>query len=159
MDYKTIAIKSTSGNTYRSSVYNDYKGDNTVRQGNWGHGNCNGLWFFGDQFDQFKDKNITKVVITINRQDGGQYAAVDLNIKTHSYKSRPGGGPSYVGTVGTLGVAVGSSGKKTITDVNNTIIAGMKAGTVKGIGLQTTYDSAHYAVCSGSCTIKVTYSE
>ena len=59
------------------------------------------IWLFGDQFEQFKGKNITKVVITISRQEGGQYASVNLNIKTHNYKSRPSGKPSYVGTVGT----------------------------------------------------------
>lgn len=156
---KTVTIKSKSGNTYRSTVYNNYKGDNTVRQGDYGYGDCNGIWLFGDQFEQFKGKNITKAVITISRQEGGQYASVDLNIKTHNYKTRPSGKPSYVGTVGTLGLAVNTSGSKTITDKSNAIIAGLKAGTIKGIGLQTTYDSAHYAVCSGSVTIKITYTE
>ena len=156
---KTVTVKSKSGDTYRSSVYNNWKKDNTVRQGDYGYGDCNGIWLFGDQFEQFKGKDITKVVITISRQEGGQYASVDLNIKTHNYKSRPSGKPSYVGTVGTLGLAVNTSGRKTITDTSNAIIAGLKAGTIKGIGLQTTYDSAHYAVCSGSVTIKVTYSE
>lgn len=156
---KTVTVKSKSGDTYRSSVYNNWKKDNTVRQGDYGYGDCNGIWLFGDQFEQFKGKNITKVVITISRQDGGQYASVDLNIKTHNYKSRPSGKPSYVGTVGTLGLAVNTTDKKTITDKNNAIITGLKAGTIKGIGLQSTFDSSHYAVCSGSVTIKVTYSE
>ena len=156
---KTVTIKSTSGDTYRSSVYNSWKKDNTVRQGDYGYGDCNGIWLFGDQFEQFKGKNITKVVITISRQDGGQYASVDLNIKTHNYKSRPSGKPSYAGTVGTLGLAVNTSGKKTITDTSNAIITGLKAGTIKGIGLQSTYDSNHYAVCSGSVTVKITYTE
>lgn len=156
---KTVTVKSTSGDTYRSSVYNSWKKDNTVRQGDYGYGDCNGIWLFGDQFEQFKGKNITKVVITISRQEGGQYASVDLNIKTHNYKTRPSGKPSYVGTVGTLGLEVNTSRSKPITDTSNAIITGLKAGTIKGIGLQTTYDSAHYAVCSGSVTIKVTYTE
>ena len=112
-----------------------------------------------NKFDQFKGKNITKVVITIRRQDGGQSSSIALNIKTHNYKSRPSGKPSYVGTVGTLGLEVNTSRSKTITDKNNAIITGLKNGTIKGIGLQSTYDSSHYAVCSGSVTIKVTYSE
>ena len=156
---KTVTVKATSGDTYRSSVYNNFKGDNTVRQGDYGYGDCNGIWLFGDQFDQFKDKDITKVVITISRQRGGQYASVDLNIKTHNYKTRPSDSSSYIATVGTLELATNTSGSKTITDTNNTIIAGLKAGTVKGIGLQSTHDSSHYAVCSGSCTVEVTYSE
>ena len=156
---KTVTIKSTSGDTYRSSVYNSYKGDNTVRQGDYGYGDCNGIWLFGNQFEQFKGKNITKVVITISRQGGGRSTSVDLNIKTHKYKSKPSGKPSYVATVGTIGLAVNTSGSKTITDTSNAIITGLKAGTIKGIGLQSTYDSAHYAVCSGSVTVKITYTE
>ena len=156
---KTVTVKSTSGDTYRSSVYNSWKKDNTVRQGDYGYGDCNGIWLFGDRFNQFKGKDITKVVITISRQEGGQYASVDLNIKTHNYKSRPSGEPSYAGTVGTLGLAVNTSGSKTITDTSNAIIAGLKAGTIKGIGLQSTFDKSHYAVCSGSVTVKITYTE
>ena len=156
---KTVIIKSKSGDTYRSTVYNSYKGDNTVRQGDYGYGDCNGIWLFGDQFEQFKGKNITKVVITISRQGDGQNASVNLNIKTHNYKSRPSGKPSYVATVGTLGLAVNTSGSKTITDLSNPIITGLKAGTIKGIGLQSTFDKSHYAVCSGSVTIKITYKE
>ena len=156
---KTVTVKSKSGDTYRSTVYNNYKGDNTVRQGDYGYGDCNGLWLFGDQFEQFKGKNITKVVITISRQEGGQSASVNLNIKTHNYKRRPSGKPSYVATVGTLGLTINASGSKTITDTSNAIITGLKAGTIKGIGLQSTFDKSHYAVCSGSVTIKVTYKE
>ena len=156
---KTVTVKSTSGDTYRSSVYNNWKKDNTVRQGDYGYGDCNGIWLFGDQFEQFKGKDITKVVITISRQEGGQYASVDLNIKTHNYKSRPSGKPSYTGTVGTLGLEVNTSGRKTITDTSNAIITGLKEGTIKGIGLQSTYNKSHYAVCSGSVTVKITYTE
>lgn len=156
---KTVTVKSTSGDTYRSTVYNNWKKDNTVRQGDYGYGDCNGIWLFGNQFEQFKGKNITKVVITINRQEGGQSAAIALNIKTHKYKSIPSGKPSYVATVGTLSLAVNSSGSKTITDKNNAIITGLKAGTIKGIGLQSTFDKSHYAVCSGSVTVKITYTE
>ena len=156
---KTVTVKSTSGDTYRSSVYNSWKKDNTVRQGDYGYGDCNGIWLFGNQFEQFEGKNITKVVITISRQEGGSSSSVNLNIKTHNYKSRPSGKPSYVGTVGTLGLAVNTTDKKTITDTSNAIITGLKAGTIKGIGLQSTFDKSHYAVCSGSVTIKVTYSE
>lgn len=156
---KTVTIKSNSGDTYRSTVYNNWKKDGTVRQGDYGYGDCNGCWFFGNQLSQFKGKNISKVVITVTRQSGGQYAAVNLTLKTHNYASRPSGAPSYVGSIGTLSLAVGSSGSKTITDTSNTIIAGLKAGTIKGIGLQSSYTSALYAVCSGSCTLKITYTE
>lgn len=154
---KTITIKSNSGDTYRSSVYNSWKKDNTARQGDYGYGDCNGCWFFGTQFNQFKGKTITKIEITIKRISGGSYAAVPIVVKTHNYASRPSGKPSYGSSCGSVSIATGSSGKLTIT--NSTILKALSNGTIKGFGIQSTYNSANYAVCSGSVTMKVTYTE
>ena len=156
---KTITYTSTSGDTYRSTVYNNWKKDGTVRQGDYGYGDCNGCWFFGSQLAAVKGKNITKVQITITRQTGGSSSAVNLSIKTHNYSSRPTGAPSYVSSVGTLSIATGNSGTLTITSTSNALITGLKNGTIKGIGLQSSYTSALYAVCSGTCKIKITYTE
>lgn len=154
---KTITIKSNSGDTYRSSVYNSWKKDNTARQGDYGYGDCNGCWFFGTQFNQFKGKNINKIELTIKRISGGSSAAVPIVVKTHNYGSRPSGKPSFITDCGSVNIAVGSSGKLTIT--NSTILNALKNGTIKGFGIQSTYNSANYAVCSGSITMKVTYTE
>lgn len=154
---KVVTIKSNTGDTYRSSVYNDWKKDGTTRQGDYGYGDCNGCWFFGTQFNQFKGKNITKIELTIKRISGGSYAAVPIVVKTHNYASRPSGKPSYGSGCGSVSIAVGSSGKLTIT--NSTVLNAISNGTVKGFGIQSTYNSANYAVCSGSVTMKVTYTE
>ena len=154
---KTITIKSNSGDTYRSSVYNNWKKDNTARQGDYGYGDCNGCWFFGSQFNQFKDKNISKIELTIKRISGGIHAAVPIVVKTHNYSSRPSGKPSYGSNCGSVNIAVGDSGKLTIT--NSTILNAISNGTVKGFGIQSTYNSSNYAVCSGSVSMKVTYTE
>lgn len=154
---KTITIKSNSGDTYRSSVYNNWKKDNTARQGDYGYGDCNGCWFFGSQFNQLKDKTISKIELTIKRISGGSYAAVPIVVKTHNYSSRPSGKPSFGSNCGSVKIAVGDSGKLTIT--NSTILNAISNGTVKGFGIQSTYNSANYAVCSGSVTVKVTYTE
>ena len=154
---KTVTIKSNSGDTYRSSVYNNWKKDNTARQGDYGYGDCNGCWFFGSQFNQLKDKSISKIELTIKRISGGSYAAVPIVVKTHNYSSRPSGKPSFGSNCGSVKIAVGDSGKLTIT--NSTILNAISNGTVKGFGIQSTYNSANYAVCSGSVTMKVTYKE
>ena len=154
---KVITIKSISGDTYRSSVYNNWKKDNTCRQGDYGYGDCNGCWFFGTQFNQFKGKNISKIELTIKRISGGSYAGVPIVVKTHNYASRPSGKPSYGSSCGSVSIAVGSSGKLTIT--NSTILNAISNGTVKGFGIQSSYNSSNYAVCSGSVTMKVTYTE
>lgn len=154
---KVITIKSISGDTYRSSVYNNWKKDNTCRQGDYGYGDCNGCWFFGTQFNQFKGKSISKIELTIKRISGGSYSGVALQVKTHNYASRPSGKPSYGSSCGSVSIAVGSSGKLTIT--NSTILNAISNGTVKGFGIQSSYNSSNYAVCSGSVTMKVTYTE
>ena len=154
---KVITIKSISGDTYRSSVYNNWKQDNTCRQGDYGYGDCNGCWFFGTQFNQFKGKSISKIELTIKRISGGSYAGVPIVVKTHNYASRPSGKPSYGSSCGSVSIAVGDSGKLTIT--NSTILNAISSGTVKGFGIQSSYNSSNYAVCSGSVTMKVTYTE
>ena len=154
---KVITIKSNSGDTYRSSVYNNWKKDNTARQGDYGYGDCNGCWFFGTQFNQFKGKSISKIELIIKRISGGSYAAVPIVVKTHNYASRPSGAPSFGTNCGSVKIAVGNSGKLTIT--NSTILNALSGGTIKGFGIQSAYNASSYAVCSGSVTMKVTYKE
>ena len=154
---KTITIKSSYGDTYRSSVYNNWKKDGTVRQGDYGYGDCNGCWFFGSAFAEVKGATIKKVTIRINRQSGGSSSDVDLVIKSHGYSSRPNGKPSYRTTAGTVSVAPGKSGLLLIT--NSTILSEISSGKVKGFGIQSTYNSSNYAVCSGSVEVKIEYQE
>ena len=155
---KTVTIKSISGDTYRSSVYNNWKKDGTARQGDYGYGDCTGCWFFGDQFSDLKGKTINKVQIKITRQSGGSSAAVGLVVRTHNHSSRPSGAPTLSSSsYGTLSLATNATGTLTIT--HSDVLNGIKNGTIKGFGIRTTYDSAHYAACSGSVTIKITYSE
>ena len=154
---KTITIKSSYGDTYRSSVYNNWKKDGTCRQGDYGYGDCNGCWFFGSAFSEVKGKTISKVTITITRNSGGSSSAVGLVVKSHGHSGRPSGAPTYRTTAGTLSLATGETDTLTIT--NSTILSEIKSGVVKGFGIQSTYDSSHYAVCSGSATVKIYYTE
>lgn len=152
---KTLSIKSSYGDAYRLNVYTGWKKDNTVIQGDYGYGDCVGCWFFGTEFAEVKGKTITKVTITIERQRGGNTSAVGLVVKTHNHASRPSGSPKFGITCGTLSLAVNTKGTLTITD--ETILANIKSGKVKGFGLQSSYNSSKYAVCSGTATVKITY--
>lgn len=152
---KTVTIKSTYGDTYRSTVYNSWKKDGSARQGDYGYGDCTGAWFFGTAFSELKGTTISKVTITITRNSGGSSSAVGLAVKTHNYSARPSGAPTLGTSCGTLSLATGSTGTLTIT--NSTVLNGISAGTVKGFAIRSTYDSAHYAVCSGNATVKITY--
>ena len=153
---KTVTYKATSADTYRSTVYNNWKKDGTVRQGNYGYGNCNGCWFFGSQFNSLKGKTIKSVKITIKRQSGGYAKAVNLKLKMHNHQSRPSRTPSYYsGWERTISLGINES--KTIEITDTSVLNAIKAGSVKGFGLQSSYSKSTYAVCSGACTVKITY--
>ncbi|WP_343348628.1 phage tail spike protein [Terrisporobacter petrolearius] len=147
---------SNYGDTYRSSKYNSWKKDNTVRQGDYGYGDCNGAWFFSTKFAELKGRTITKVTIKISRTTGGTSSSVTHTLKAHKESSRPGGMPRYIdGYSQTFGLAVGSS--TTVTITNSTVLNAIKSGDCKGFGLQSSYDKSHYSVCKGSATVTIYY--
>lgn len=155
---KTITIKSSYGDTYRSSVYNNWKKDGTVRQGDYGYGDCTGVWFFGTAFAELKGKTINKVQITITRQTGGSSVPVEHKLWMHGHTGRPSGAPTLTsGWSQTFRLATGNSTPVAITD--STVLNAISAGTCKGFALRHTYDSVHYSVCSGNVTVKITYTE
>ena len=153
---KTVTYKTTSADTYYSTVRNSWKKDSSCRQGNFGYGNCNGCWFFGSQFNNLKGKTIKSVKITIKRQKGGYAKAVNLTLKMHNHSSRPSSAPSYYsGWERSISLDMGKS--KTIEITDTSVLNAIKAGSVKGFGLQSSYSKSTYAVCSGACTVKITY--
>lgn len=159
---KTVTYKATSADTYRSSVYNNWKKDGTCRQGDYGYGDCNGCWFFGSQFANLKGKNISSIKITIKRQTGGYQSAHNVTLKMHKYASRPsissGSKPTYNdGWSKTISLKVGET--KTVTITDTAVLNAIKNGTMKGFGLQGDYNKASYTVCSGAMTVVVTYKE
>ena len=152
----SVTIYSTGGNSYRHNVYTGWKNDNTVRQGDYGYGDCDGIWLFGTQFaSKLKGMNVTKITLTVTRQNGGIYGAVTSTLKMHNYSSQPGGAPTYVsGWSKTFSLAVNNTTTITITD--SAVLTAIKNGTCQGFGLQGAYDSSHYAVFSGNCTLTAT---
>nr|DAO29414.1 MAG TPA: hypothetical protein [Caudoviricetes sp.] len=154
---KTVTINSTLGDTYRSTVYNNWKKDSTVRQGNYGYGNCEGCWFYGDQFVPYQSKEITKVEITIKRQAGGVAGAVTHTLKMHNYTTRPSGRPTF-STALSKNFSVATNNSITVTLTTAAEINAFKAN--KGFGLApTAQNSTYYSVCSGSAQVKITYKE
>ena len=150
----TETIKASSADTYRSTVYNNWKGDGTVRQGDYGYGDCQGCWFFGNNlYTTMNAGTVTKVVIRIQRQSGGVNALQTLTVKSHNHTSRPSGAPTYTGTIGTCSCAIGSYIDLVITD--STTINKLK--NCKGLGLSIGSASSPYAVCSGACSVIITY--
>ena len=149
----TITLKSNSGDTYRSTVYNNWKNDNTVRQGDYGYGDCNGCWFFGTQFaKQLQGKTIKQLTLKVTRNSGGISGSTTCTLRMHNYASKPASAPSYVsGWSQNFGATTGASTTITITD--STVLNAIKDGTCKGFGIKGTYDKTHYAVFSGSCTL------
>ncbi len=154
---KTAILTSDYGDTYRKTVYNNWKKDGTVRQGDYGYGDCVGCWFFGTKFSTYKNKNVSKIVINFTRQSGGVSSAVTHGVRTHNYATRPSGSPSFNTNFSkSTSVAVGGTGTVTLTDatdISNFLSA-------KGVGLvPATQNASHYSVCSGTCKVTITYTE
>ena len=154
---KTAILTSDYGDTYRKTVYNNWKKDGTVRQGDYGYGDCVGCWFFGTKFSKYANKNVSKIVIKFTRQSGGGYSAVAHGVKTHNYATRPSGSPSFNTNFSkSVDVAVGDTGTVTLTsatDISNFLSA-------KGVGLvPASQNASHYSVCSGTCKVTITYTE
>ena len=151
---KSIVLTGTA-NTYRSTVYNNWKNDSTARQGDWGQGNCTGCWFFGDAFEDFKDKNVTKIVIEFSRQSGGNNSAVSHKLYTHNHESKPSGAPTLGTSLGTVSVAIGGTAQLSIT--SSSLISAIKSA--KGIAIRNTYSKTYYSVCSSGMRVIVYYKE
>ena len=152
---KTVTITSDYGDTYRKTVYNSWKKDGTVRQGDYGYGDCVGCWFFGTKLSNYANRNVSKIVITFTRQSGGVSTAVTHGVRTHNYATRPSGSPSFnINFSKSVSVGVGGTGTITLTsstDIKNFLAA-------KGIGLvPSSQTSSYYSVCSGTCKVKITY--
>lgn len=154
---KTATITANYGDTYRKTVYNNWKRDGSVRQGEWNnYGDCVGAWFFGEKISSYSDKNITGVSITIKRQAGGSSSAVTHTLKMHDHETRPSGSPTFRSDFSKdFSVA---TNKSTTINLSSSEIATFKK--CKGLGLvPKAYNSTYYSVCSGSITVKITYKE
>lgn len=159
---RASTINSDYGDSYRTTKYNNWKRDNTVRQGQYGYGMNKGCWFFGnDLYEVLKNaKSIQSMKITIRRQAGGTSAAVTHHLRAHTYRKRPSGEPSLLAASvlnKTFSLKTGSSITITLTSSE---ISALKSNGARGFGLYTTSTStSDYSVCSGKCTIKIKYKE
>lgn len=155
---KTVTYTSTGGNTWRTT-WNSWRDDGKVIEGNgYGSGNCRGYWFFGTQFAGLKGCTISKVVLKVKRAKLGSWGSSStLKLAYHGYSTKPSSpsAPTYFKSVA-IGAYSDTYVSYTITDAD--ILAGIKAGTIKGFGL---YDSSYgtYVGCSGTAKVTITYTE
>ncbi len=157
---KNVTYTSSKGNAIQNYGGSSakWRSDNTPKVGTWGYGNHVAFWFFGDQFENVANKDVTKIEITFTRNSGGYGSAVQHNFYAHDYKSQPGTvAPSYYGTkIGSASVATGKSAIITITDAK--LIAAIIAR--KGIcSVPPSQSKAYYSVMSGTMKVKFYYTE
>jgi hypothetical protein len=157
---KNVTYTSTKGNAiqYYGTSSAKWRSDNTPKQGTWGYGNHTAWWFFGSNFDNIANKEVTKVEITFTRNSGGNSSAVNHRFYVHSHKTQPSSvAPTYNSTlIGSADVATGNS--KTITITNSSLIAAIKSG--KGIcAIPASQSKTYYSVMSGSMKVKFYYTE
>lgn len=154
---RSVTYYPSYADTYRSTVYNNWKKDGVCRQGDWGYGDCNGYFFFGSQFNELKGYNITKIKITLTRKSGvGNSASCSHGIYYHTYTGRPSSIPSMTSCSKSMSLAWEETGSVEITD--STVLSGISNGTIKGFGIKSTYDKVHYSAIN-TCKVKIYFSE
>ena len=157
---RSVTYYPTYSDTYRTSIYNNWKQDGVARQGKYTNSSspqCDGYFFFGTQFNELKNKNINKVEITLSRSKGvGQSASCSHGIYYHTYTGRTTGKPSL--TSCGVSISLGWEDTKTASITSSTVLNGIKDGTIKGFAIKSAYDLAHYSAIS-SCKVKIYYTE
>lgn len=147
---ESVSYNAISTKTYRSSIYNNWTSDDYCRQGeytdNYGnsYGDCNGYMFFGTQFENLKDKNLSKIELTVTRQSGaGSFTNVTFVFQAHGYENKPIGVPTYLMPCNaTITLTRGTTGTVSITDTN--VLNAIKDGTCKGFGIKSDYTNDNY---------------
>lgn len=153
---KTYTSSSAQALQYAGTSNAFWRTDCKPKVGDWGYGAHTGWWFFGDDFENVANKNVTKIEITFTRQTAGYHAATTHYFYAHNYETQPSTtSPSHISTrIATASVAVEKSYTMTITDSNliNTI---KKA---KGIcSIPPSQTGTYYSVMSGTMKVKFTY--
>ena len=149
-----VKMLSNNGNTHREEY--GWKNDNTVRQGNYSrYGNSDGIWLFGEKFNEIKDKDIKEIELVMRRQTGGLNKSVTHTIKMHSYECKPNHKPIFLDWSKEIDMQIGEVKNVKITDKE--VIDAIKHGVCKGFGLKSSYDTNHYSVCSGALVVRIIY--
>lgn len=169
----STTIKSSSGYSYRisGSYVGSFTPDMVVREGLYtsSYGKNKGFWFFGNLFDQFKGKNVTKVVFTVTRLQAGAWSsAIDMYLRWHTFKDQASAKASVTSTASgpamsswyakfsCKGTGSGTTNTFTLdstTEGSNGPLAAIKAGTLKGFGIYNSSDS--YQGYSATMTVTV----
>lgn len=156
--YTTVTVTADNANSYRTSSSSWYGGN--VRQGKYqSYGRYYGCWFFGNKFDQFNGKTITKVRILASRYNGGGTASGQkARFVLHTHGTQPAGKPALYGgdSTATAFNSYFKWGEKKWVDVTSAFKGAINQSTVKGIGLWVFADSP-YMIFNTSLSVEVTY--
>ena len=153
----TYTASSAQALQYAGTSSAFWRTDCKPKAGDWGYGAHTGWWFFGGDFENMANKNVSKIEITFTREKAGYYAATTHNFYVHNYETQPGiKSPSYtLAKIATASVAAQTSHTITITDA--TTINRIKSA--KGIcTVPPSQTSTYYSVMSATMKVKFTYS-
>ena len=157
----TVTYTSNNGYSYRTgnacSYANTWSTDNVVRQGQWtaSTGFNKGLWFFGNKFADLAGKTITKVVISVLRQQAGVYgSSANLQLCYHNYASKTSGNPT-VSFIKAVSIPAYDGNRYSFTITNSSVLTGIQNGTIKGFAAYST--GASYMGFSASCKVSIYY--
>lgn len=157
-DEQTVTYSSTSGDTYRTT-FNSWRKAGLVVEGNgsiYGAGVNRGYWFFGNQFNELKGYDISKIVLKIKRAKLGTWGSQGtLKLAYHEYSEKPTT-PTSLTYFKSITIPAWDDTYHSFTITDSNVLAGIKNGTIKGFGLYD--DTGAYIGCSSSAKVTITYS-
>ena len=152
MQQKTL--KPIHQDTYKKTGYRGWENSNSVKQGCWSYDAKIGYWFFGDQFKEFRHKEIKRLLISIERIEGGKKKPVNFRVKAHNFAEKPKGAP--VGWKRLIGMVKMNIGDKHYLVVEDEELI-KRIISLKGICIDPENSTRNnYAVC-GECEVQVFY--
>lgn len=88
---KTLICQAASADSIRyyglTSAY--WRNDGSIRVASWNGNGCHiPFWFFGEAFEEMKDKKVSKITITFTRNTGGYIESCPLRFFTHNAETK-----------------------------------------------------------------------
>lgn len=138
------------------TVFNDWRDDNVIKQGQYaGFGNHRGLWGFDDADIRatLSGRTIERVRIRVTRDTGGVYAGQTPEWWTHNYANEPTSGMPALANGGVDAGSL-SIGQTAWVTLPNSFGNAMRDNTAKGIAVYTS-TSSPYMVFAPTATLEV----
>lgn len=154
---KTKTYTATASKSYQSSGAAYGYGGSRVFQGSYGsNSNLRGMWIFPTSIlSDLSGATVNKVVLRLTNQHSYYNSGATARIVAHSSTSLPGTWSSPGSVIASVAFAKGQTRN---IDLTSALKAGLKSGSIRGVGLYSTA-SGDYGYWSPTAELIITYTK